>query len=74
MLQANFLQKARDKGDQAEPEDSGGTFLHISPGLSWDVTKDLQVYGFVQLPVYQKVNGVQLTADYAISIGVGTRF
>jgi hypothetical protein len=74
MLQANFLQKGRDKGLQAEPEDSGGTFLYVSPGASWNLTKQLQLYGFVQLPVYQKVNGVQLTADYALAVGISTRF
>jgi hypothetical protein len=74
MLQLNYLQKGRDKGLQAEPEDSGGTFLYLSPGASWDVAKDLQVYGFVQLPVYQKVNGVQLTADYSFVAGLSMRF
>jgi hypothetical protein len=74
MLQLNYLQKARDKGAEAEPEDSGGTFLFVSPGASWNLTKDLQLYGFVQVPVYQKVNGVQLVADYALVVGLSTRF
>jgi hypothetical protein len=74
MLQLNYLYKARDKGAEAEPEDSGGTFLFVSPGASWDLTKDFQLYGFVQVPVYQKVNGVQLTADYAVVVGLSTRF
>ena len=74
MLQLNYLYKARDKGLEAEPEDSGGTFVFLSPGASWNITKDLQLYGFVQLPVYQKVNGVQLVADYALVVGLSTRF
>ncbi|HEY2338091.1 MAG TPA: hypothetical protein VGI18_12060 [Burkholderiales bacterium] len=74
MLQLNYLQKGRDKGLQAEPEDSGGSFVYLSPGVSWDLNKDLQLYGFVQLPLYQKVNGVQLTADYSMVVGVSTRF
>jgi hypothetical protein len=28
----------------------------------------------VQLPLYQKVNGVQLVADYALVVGLSTRF
>jgi len=32
------------------------------------------VYGYVQLPIYQYVNGVQLTADWAALAGVSWRF
>ena len=32
------------------------------------------VYGFLQLPLYQYVNGVQLTADWSIVAGVSARF
>jgi len=74
MLQANFLMKARDSGDNAEPADSGQRALFVSPGLSWNVTRDVQAYAFVQVPVYQKVNGVQLTADWSALAGVSWRF
>ena len=74
MLQLNALYKDRDKGDEAEPEDSGGKFVFVSPGLAYVVTKSIQLYGFVQLPVYQYVNGVQLTADWAAVAGISTRF
>ncbi len=74
MIQMNALHKARDQGSDAEPEDSGGKFLFLSPGLSYLVTKNAQLYGFVQLPLYQYVNGVQLTADWAVVMGISTRF
>ncbi len=74
LLQLNLLVRARDRGAEAEPEDSGGRFAYLSPGLSWNATQELQLYGFVQLPLYQYVNGVQLTADYAAVIGASTRF
>jgi hypothetical protein len=74
MLQVNFLHKARDRGDEAEPGSSGGKYAFLSPGLSYVVTKNTQVYGFLQLPVYQYVNGVQLTADWAAVAGVSARF
>ena len=74
MLQLNALYKDRDKGDEAEPDDSGGKFVFVSPGLSYVVVKNVQLYGFVQLPVYQYVNGVQLTADWAAVAGISTRF
>ena len=74
MLQVNTLLKAKDSGKEAEPDDSGGTFVFVSPGISYSLTRDVQVYGFVQLPLYQYVNGVQLVANRAFALGVGGRF
>ena len=74
MLQANALFRKRDRGVEAEPEDSGGKALFLSPGLSYAVTPGLQLYGFLQAPLYQYVNGVQLTAKHAVVVGLSTRF
>ena len=74
LLQANGLIRGRDSGAQAEPEDSGGRSLWLSPGLSYAFTKNIQAYGFVQLPVYQYVNGVQLIASRSFVLGLSTRF
>jgi hypothetical protein len=74
MLQLNGLFKARDRGEQAEPDDTGGKFLFLSPGLSYALTRRLQTYAFVQLPLYQNVNGVQLVARHALAIGMNLRF
>jgi hypothetical protein len=38
------------------------------------LTQSLHAYGFVQLPLYQYVNGVQLTADWAVAAGLSWRF
>ena len=74
LLQANALFRGRDSGAQAEPEDSGGKSLWVSPGVSYALTKNIQAYGFVQLPLYQYVNGVQLVATRSFVVGVSTRF
>jgi hypothetical protein len=74
LLQANLLLRDRDEGDQAEPENSGGRWLWLSPGASLDLGRDWQVYAFVQVPLYQFVNGVQLVAERAVVLGVGGRF
>lgn len=74
MLQLNALLRARDAGSDAEPEDTGGRFFYASPGLSYALTRDTQVYGFLQLPIHQHVNGVQLTSDWAAVAGVSLRF
>ena len=74
MIQLNALYRARDSGLQAEPDDTGGRFLFVSPGASFAVTKSMQLYGFLQFPLYQHVNGVQLTADWSAVVGVSARF
>ena len=74
MLQVNAILRARDRGIQAEPEDTGGRAVWISPGASYAVTKDVRAYGFLQLPVFQYVNGVQITAHKAVVIGLNARF
>lgn len=74
LLQLNTLIKGRDRGTEAESDDSGGSFVHLSPGVSYAPGKSMVFYGFVQLPVYQRVNGVQLTPDWAASAGLSIRF
>jgi hypothetical protein len=74
LLQLNTLVKSRDSGAQAEPDLSGSTNLFVSPGLSWSATRDFELYGFVQLPIYRYVNGVQLSANRAYVIGASARF
>lgn len=74
LAQLNALVKRRDRGSNAEPDDSGGRFLFLSPGLSYKLGEMFRVYGYYQHPLHQHVNGVQLTAKRAIVLGVSTRF
>lgn len=74
MLQFNALFVAKDKGLEAEPNDSGGSFLFVSPGVSYAIAQNVQLYGFFQQPLRQHVNGVQLTQDWSVASGVSVRF
>lgn len=74
MVQLNALARGRDSGAQAEPEDTGGRSLFLSPGASYALSPGVQVYAFVQLPLYQYVNGVQLTARRAFAMGISSHF
>ena len=74
LLQANIQHKSKDSGTNAEPTDSGGKSFSISPGLAYKLTPSIQVYGFLQKPIYQYVNGYQLTPDWSAAIGFSTRF
>lgn len=73
-LQINGRIKSRDSGSNAEAGESGGRFLFIAPGLSYYLTPSLEIYGYVQTPLYQRVNGVQLTQDTNFLLGMSYRF
>lgn len=69
-LQLNLLWKDRDQGLNAEPDDSGGRYVFLSPGASHALTTQLQLYGFLPLPLYQYVNGTPLTVDWPAVAGI----
>ncbi|HJW26610.1 MAG TPA: hypothetical protein VJ576_17065 [Rhodocyclaceae bacterium] len=74
LFQLNGLVKGRDTGSNAESDLSGGRHLYASPGVSFALTPDSQLYGFVQQPLVRNVNGVQLVARQALVVGLSLRF
>lgn len=74
LAQINMLWRGQDRGGNAEPADSGGTFLYFAPGLLVPLGNGVQLYGLVQLPLLQDVRGTQLTADWAATLGLSARF
>jgi hypothetical protein len=69
VLQLNLRQRERDSGEQAEPDDSGSTTLDLSPGITIGAASGSTFYAYLQLPLYQDVNGTQLVPDYAFAVG-----
>jgi Putative MetA-pathway of phenol degradation len=68
-LQLNTRWVKRDSGANADVENSGGTVAYLSPGATLMLNKKTHLFGFVQLPVYQRVNGFQLAPHYLVSVG-----
>jgi len=73
-FQINAQNKWRDSGANADTIDSGGELVYLSPGLSVNLTSDTSAYGFVQVPVYNRVGGIQLAPAYTASIGISHKF
>ena len=42
----------------------------MSPGVRVQVMAKTALYGIVQLPVYQRVNGINLVSDFNLYLGV----
>ncbi len=73
-LQVNARFQARDHGINASPEDSGGTMVYLSPGVTFNITSNVSSYVFFQLPIYQYLNGYQLAPFYTLSVGTRIMF
>lgn len=73
-LQLNYQVRARDAGAQADPDNTGGRTAYISPGLTFSLESGWHGYVFVQLPVHEHVNGLQLAPTRIYSTGVSYKF
>ena len=81
MLQFNYIYKQQDTGAGATPPDaltggpaSGGTLVYLAPGALARIGGGTSVYGFIQLPIYQDVNSLQLSPRYTVSVGIQQSF
>lgn len=73
LLQLLGSYRIRDSGQAANPDNSGYTRLLISPGVEYDVN-NVKLYGDVEVPIYQNINGNQLTAPVQFKFIVGYSF
>jgi hypothetical protein len=68
-LQINARRAWRDSGANSDRENSGGSLVNLSPGLSIKLGERLSGFAFVQVPLTQYVNGLQLAPHYSVSVG-----
>ena len=69
-LQVNLLHKTRDQGALADIQSTAGNVAYISPGADGrGALAELQLFAFVQVPVYSNLYGYQLFPRYTVSIG-----
>ena len=66
--------EGREHGDEADTPNSGSTIVYLSPGLTAEVASRTSAFAFVQLPVYQRVNGLQLEPRWVLSTGIRWRW
>lgn len=65
LLQLNARFRGKDSPGRTEedPDFTGGTFVYVSPGARFSWSERWAQYVYVQLPVYQDVNQLQLTSS-----------
>jgi hypothetical protein len=79
LFQVNYVHRNIDRGNLVNVEFdgsplTGGDLLYLAPGVSARLGAGFSAYGYVQFPVYQDVNGVQLTPKEIYSVGIRKTF
>jgi len=69
-LQLSFRATARDGGVNSDRPNSGGEQVNLSPGISAKLSSRLVGLTFIELPLYQRVNGYQLGPKAKFSAGL----
>ena len=72
-LQLNWLHKSADQGALADRADTAGEVVYLSPGISASLTPRLQMYAFVQAPVYSHLQGYQLFPKWTGTVGLSMK-
>ncbi len=73
-LQLNARWDGRESGVNSDAANSGGTFVYLSPGLTAELGERVSAFAFVQVPLYQRVRGLQLEPRWMLSAGVRYKF
>ena len=73
-LQLNTRNVKHDTGMNADTVSTGGTLVYLSPGVSIPISKQTSINGYVQLPIFQDVKGVQLAPTYTASVNLRIKF
>lgn len=72
-LQFSVRHTLKDSGPSADRPNSGGTQINVAPGLSAKLSRKIVGFGFVELPLYNRVNGYQLVPKAKLSLGLLVR-
>jgi len=68
-VQVNVTHKSADEGALADRPDTAGTVGYLSPGMTVRVMDKMHIFGFVQVPVYYKLDGYQLAPRWTATFG-----
>jgi len=69
-LQVNARIEKREQGANADVDNSGATLIYLSPGMTWNLSRRFSAYAFAQVPLHQRVNGLQIELRWSASVGL----
>jgi hypothetical protein len=65
---ARYRWAGRDRRAASEITNTGGRWFYLVPGVNFGLSNGLSFRLVVQVPVYRKLNGFQLTTSYSASL------
>jgi len=68
-LSFKYRAASKDKIDNFDLDNTGGEWISIIPNISVDINPKVLFMSKVELPIYSKVEGTQLTPTYRITFG-----
>ncbi|HNC99667.1 MAG TPA: hypothetical protein PKW90_26295, partial [Myxococcota bacterium] len=73
-LQLNGRVEKPETGTEADAANSGATLAYLSPGLEVKLGSQVGLTALVQIPVYQRVSGIQIQPRYLASLSLHVAF
>ncbi len=73
-LQVNARHAPRDEFKGAEVPSTGGIWVYLTPGIKTQASPNTALYAHLQLPLYQRVNEVNLVPRYGLVFGISHTF
>jgi hypothetical protein len=63
-----------ETGPEADAANSGATLAYLSPGLDVKLGDQVGLTALVQIPVYQRVSGIQIQPKFLASVSLHVAF
>ena len=74
ITQINTRISRRDEFLGMDVPNTGVTFVNITPGVVLTASENVSLYTHVQIPIYQRVNEVNLVPNFGLMAGVSYGF
>jgi len=74
ITQINTRISRRDEFLGMDVPNTGVTFINVTPGVVLTASENVSLYSHVQIPVYQRVNDVNLVPNFGIMAGISYGF
>jgi hypothetical protein len=69
----NYRKTLQDETDGSKVAGTGGNWLYLSPGFSFEPGNNWSISMSGELPVYRNLNGTQLTTSYRFNVGLAIK-
>ena len=73
-LSVKYRNARKDEIDGIDLSNTGGNWIFLIPGFSWNVSDTISFLTRAELPIYSNVDGTQLTPTYRLTSGILFRF